>query len=477
VNLNLANRLVFLAALVTLPPAALPSDLGDDISAYVEKEMYARSIPGAAVAVLKDGALIFKKAYGTANLETDTPVHDDSIFELASVTKPFTATAIMLLVQEGKINLDAPVTTYIEGPESWNTRTIRNLLTHTAGFPLSGIVNCGGSPLLTVTAKQALDYLKGLQMLFPAGALEEYSDAGYLLLGLVIERVSGETYGNFLRDKIFKPLHMDHTATEDRLAIVKNRVSVYSMQEKVLVNWGRDWRYDVPSFFGVLSTVDDLARWDDALAKGTLLDKTTLEQMWTPAKLTDGRVTHYGLGWEIGSWRGHRVVAHQGASGTLLMRYPDEGLTVIVLTNLGNPSDNDVWALARGISGIVNPELLPPHLMSPHADPRPETTTALRNLVLAVGRGEPSTLILPGALDSINGLPPKAKEWALARLRVIGPLTYLGADEPARGRAAGQEFKAVHTLYYRGPVDSGTAYLIFALSADERLVSFNFYVE
>jgi len=216
--------------------------LAENISAFVQKEMHTRRIPGAAVAVLKNGVVIFKGAYGTANLENDTPVRDNGIFELASVTKPITATAIMLLVRQGKINLDAPVTTYVEGPESWNTRTIRHLLTHTAGFPLNGIVKYDGSPLLTVTAKQSLDYLRSLQMLFPAGTSAEYSDAGYLLLGLVIERVSGETYRDFLRHNIFEPLHMEHTSVEDRLAIVKNRVPVYSMQDKVLVNWGRDWR-------------------------------------------------------------------------------------------------------------------------------------------------------------------------------------------------------------------------------------------
>jgi len=238
----------------------------------------------------------------------------------------------------------------------------------------------------------------------------------------------------------------------------------------------------VPSFFGVLSTVDDLARWDEAMAKGTLLDKATLEQMWTPARLANGQearvsATHYGLGWQLGSWRGHRLVAHQGASGTLIMRYPDDGLTVIVLTNLGNPSDNDVWALARGISGLDNPDLLPPNLMPAHTDPRPATTEKLRALILALGAGESSTLALPGALDAVNGLPPQAKGGMLARFRTVGALTYLGADELAENQAAGHNPTATRTLYYRGTVDGGTLYMIFEMSAEEKVTSFQFYFE
>ena len=176
----------------------------DSIDAYVAREMQTRRIPGAAVAVVEHGAVTFKKGYGVANLETDTPVRTNSVFQLASLTKQFTGAAIMMLVEEGKVKLDAPISAYIENtPASWSAVTVRHLLTHTGGITPGAIVRVDGTPLIDITAARALDFVSKAPMVFRPGEGAFYSDTGFFLLGLIIQKASGQPYRDFMQKRVF----------------------------------------------------------------------------------------------------------------------------------------------------------------------------------------------------------------------------------------------------------------------------------
>src|SRR5262249_14223904 len=250
-----------LCALAQIPFAAQT----DKLDEYIQVEMKTRRIPGLALVVIKNGEVAKIRGYGVANLENDVPVNPDTVFDLASVTKQFTATAIMLLVEEGKIKLDDPISKYLRGsPRKWTAITIRHLLTHTAGLPEY-------APLpdkLNYTTAEQFEAATGDSLSFSPGENHQYSNVGYFLLGMIIEKVSGQRYREFLAARFFKPLGMTSTSVLDQWAIVKNRAAGYTIRNGQLVNIRRVWQDELPSDWGVISTVRDLAKWDTALAAG-----------------------------------------------------------------------------------------------------------------------------------------------------------------------------------------------------------------
>ncbi|MEX2282476.1 MAG: serine hydrolase domain-containing protein [Gemmatimonadota bacterium] len=384
------------------PAAAITAVQAARIDSVIRFEMQLRGIPGAAVAVVDSGRFVFKRAYGTANLETETPVEVDAVFELASVTKQFTAAAIMLLVEEGKVGLDTPISGYIaDTPPEWSGITVRHLLTHTGGLAINALPRYQESALLNIRTPAAWEDVRQQPMRFATGEQGWYSDAGYFLLGLIIEKASGETYRAFMKRRIFDPLRMTSTSILDKARVLKKRVPTYMIRNGELQNWRRDWDHEVPSFFGIFSTLDDLAKWDGALRGNTLLQAGTLQQMWTPAKLNNGQFARvldrlYGFGFELYDVRGRRTVGHGGASGTYVLRFVDEPLSITVLTNLDATSGGRHHALmARTIAGALRPEYRPANLLAPQADPNPGTTTAVQTLLEAIIANRDAAVMSP----------------------------------------------------------------------------------
>jgi len=208
--------------------AALP----DKIDEYIKREMAARNVPGLAFAVVDHGRVLRQGAYGLANLETGSQLRIDSVFELASVTKPITAVSVMMLVEQKKLALDDSINKYLANlAPAWHEITIRQLLSHTSGLREYGLVRCDGSELLDISTKQQFEDLAKSPLLFVPGSGTQYSDSGYFLLGMIIEAVSGQTYRDFLQQRIFGPLGMQHTTVLDQSAIIPNRVSSYTLQK------------------------------------------------------------------------------------------------------------------------------------------------------------------------------------------------------------------------------------------------------
>ncbi|MEO6589009.1 MAG: serine hydrolase domain-containing protein [Pyrinomonadaceae bacterium] len=349
-NLALFCAFVFLFALAVSAKA-------DAMDEYVRAQMRERHVPGAAIAVIKNGKIVKSEGYGLANVELNVPATKETVFEIGSVSKQITAAAIMLLVEEGKINLDEKISKYLpSAPETWKNVTVRNLLTHT-----SGIKSYTGLSGFELTKRLKRDeFVKAIgayPLEFEPGERYIYSNSGYNLLGFIVESVSGESYWDFLQKRIFKPLGMNKTANRDPQFIVPNRADGYEWENGKLV--GRDYDLtDVFSAGAIVSTVTDLAKWDAALRGETFLKKESKEKIWTPVVFNNGKPYTYGFGWNVTEFRGHKLFSHGGQTAGFaanISRYVDDNFTVIVLTNLGDQGLGSV--IARGIAKIYLPDI------------------------------------------------------------------------------------------------------------------------
>jgi CubicO group peptidase (beta-lactamase class C family) len=314
------------------------ADQPDAVDNYVQAEMAKQHIPGLALLVSRGGEVIRAQGYGLANVELQVPVKPETIFQSGSVGKQFTATAVMMLVEEGKIGLDDPLTKYFpDAPAFWKQVTIRELLSHTAGFtdyPKNFDMR------KDYTEAELLKIVESIPPAFPPGTSWSYSNLGYLTLGILIHKVTGEFYGDFLQERIFRPLNMSTTRIISEADIVPNRSAGYRLVGGELKN--QEWvspLVNTTADGSLYFSIFDLAKWDAALYTEKLLKRSSLDQMWTVAKLRDGKPNsgQYGFGWFIDTKNGHRVVEHEGAwqgFETQISRYVDDKLTVVVLTNL-----------------------------------------------------------------------------------------------------------------------------------------------
>jgi CubicO group peptidase (beta-lactamase class C family) len=329
------------ASLLVLAGAALGQSLDarfGTVESYVKGEMDRQHVPGLAVMVARDGKILRAQGFGFSNLEHGVAVKPETIFQSGSVGKQFTATAIMMLVEEGKIDLDDSITKYFpEAPASWKPVTVRHLLSHSGGFtdyPKNFDFRQDYSE------DELVKMVSTIPLAFPPGTKYGYSNLGYLTLGILIHRVTGEFYGEMLQKRIFQPLGMQTARIMSEADIIPNRAAGYRLVKGQLKN--QDWvsptlntTADGSLYFSIL----DLAKWDAALYTEKLLKRSSLEEMWTPVKLNDGKINsgHYGFGWRIAEVHGHRVIAHGGAwqgFETQISRYVDDKLTVVVLSNL-----------------------------------------------------------------------------------------------------------------------------------------------
>jgi CubicO group peptidase (beta-lactamase class C family) len=301
--------------------------------------------PGAAVLVAKDGKILFEKAYGLADVEHAIPISLETKFNIASITKPFTAAAILKLQEEGRLSLDDPLSKYIPDYPRGNEIKIRHLLTHTSGIPEK---LAGPATLATAFFPASQPYLIALfkyqPLDFDPGSQYAYSNSGYYLLGYIIEKVTGQTYLDFLRTTFFKPLGMDHTG-----------IYAPGESDKAMPYWYANGKLEGlqkaregarVGANGVLdSTVEDLYRWSEAYMNARILSPASVQAAWTPSIQANTatsyeRIAGYGYGWSIGRLRGVRQVSHTGGSGgycSALYIYPDERVTVAILANASCP--------------------------------------------------------------------------------------------------------------------------------------------
>jgi len=319
---------------LTAPLQAQPRQAAtaDTVDRYVTAELARQHVPGMSLAVVRAGKVIKAKGYGKADLENGIAVTPETVFKIGSVSKQFLAAGIMLLVQDGKIGLEDPVSKYFSGtPEAWQGITVRNFLTHT-----SGVIREGPAfdPLKvqpdSIVIKSAFD--KPLE--FPVGSKFLYCNTCYFTLAEIIARVSGKSWGEFMAERVFAPTGMQATRTTTTTDLVPHRARGYAWRDSSYTNAFEFLALRPSGAF--LSTVLDLAKWDAALYRDLPLTKASRREMWTPFKLTGGQPSNYGFGWQLDTLDGHWNVHHGGALPGFrseISRFPDDSLTVIVLTN------------------------------------------------------------------------------------------------------------------------------------------------
>ena len=295
--------------------------------------------PGVAVAVVKDGKPVHIQGYGLANLEWDCPIRPDTVFRLASITKQFTAMAIMLLEQEGKLRLDDPITRYLpDYPTYERNITITHLLNHTSGIKsytsLENFIRDIAQKAMS--SSDLLAYFKDLPLEFEPGTRFLYNNSGYHLLGIIIENIAGMSYEQFIQQHIFQPLHMNHSYYMHNETVIPRRADGY---EKTAEGYRHAFylNMEIPYAGGSLgSTVEDLILWDAALREERLLDAATQERMYTPLQLANGRTEAYGYGFRITEYEGHRLIGHGGGIPgfhTFMARFIDDRAMIAILAN------------------------------------------------------------------------------------------------------------------------------------------------
>lgn len=326
--------------------AVAQSSLNSAVAGYVKTEMERQHIPGLALLVTRNGKIVRSEGFGLANIELQVPVKPETIFQSGSMGKQFTATAVMMLVEEGKIGLNDSLTKYfLEAPPSWKNVTVRELLSHTGGF---GDYPKNFNFRKDWTEPQLIKLVESIPLAYPPGTKWEYSNLGYLTLGILIHRVSGEFYGDFLQQRVFQPLDMSTTRIISEADIVPNRAAGYRLVKGELKN--QEWvapamntTADGSLYFSIL----DLAKWDAALYERKLLKASSFDLMWTPVKLKNGQANKagYGFGWFIEERNGHRCIHHDGSwqgFETAIDRYVDDHLSVIALTNLAGSKPGEI---------------------------------------------------------------------------------------------------------------------------------------
>lgn len=344
--------------LVTLILSAHFVTRADQVDALVARMMSENKIPGAAVAVIRDGKVVRKKGYGVASLEFGVPVTPQTVFEIGSVSKQMTGAAMMLLVEDGRVNLDEKISAYLPNtPEAWKNVTVRHLLTHTSGIKSYTAIGKGFELSRRLTREEFIRELAPHALEFEPGARYSYSNSGYSLLGLIIESVSGMKYFDFMRERLFKPLGMNNTSDRDPKYVIKNRATGYELENGVHI--GRDYDLtDLSAAGAIVSTIDDLIKWDAAWRSDLLLKPSSKSEAWKPFTLNNGTTSYYGFGWNVADFRGAKLVSHSGSTAgfnSQILRFHEDRLSVIVLTNLGDAGF--ATPIARGVARVFMPSI------------------------------------------------------------------------------------------------------------------------
>lgn len=344
----------------------------ESIDQIVDSYMSTNKIPGLSLAIIQNDSIKTLKAYGLSSIQHDAKVDVNTTFELASLTKQFTATAILKLQQDGKLHVNDYLHQYFpECPEHWKAITIKQLLWHTSGLPgmfphdsftqksFTGYSEMTAEELdlmmqtNTVNKEIAIKSIITDSLDYKPGSAYNYSDVGYLLLGIVIDNITG-SYKNYLTD-IFDQYDMTNTYLVDQEKVIKNQARGYSLKNGKWVNIMRTWDYEIPSYFGVFSNVKDLMKWHNVVSGTDFLNESNQVFLFTKGRLNDNSEIPYGCGWEINDINGLRFVSHIGVTGTIWVSIPQKNTTVIMLSNLGYNGNDMVnpWNLAYElINGI-----------------------------------------------------------------------------------------------------------------------------
>jgi CubicO group peptidase (beta-lactamase class C family) len=444
-----------LALALATPIGVARADAIDD---YINTEMTRQHIPGLALGIMQHGQLIRARGYGFANLEHSVPVHPDTVFETGSVGMQFTAVAVMLLVEDGKLHLDDPIRKYLpQAPRTWATITIRQVLNHISGLPTTP----NGEFRRDYTDDELLNIIYKQELNFSAGAHWRFSYTGYLVLGMLIKKATGESYADLLTRRVFAPLGMRTIRVMDYLAIIHNRAAGYELRNGELRN--QEWvsptansTADGPFIFSVL----DYARWDAAIGH-EILQPASWALIAQPTALPGGHTYPYGFGWYLGHNSSQQIWRHAGSwqgFQSFVIRYLGDELTLIALTNSDNANPTSI---VHHVAGMLDPKLAQP-AAAPIEDREPKLTEHIETVLQQIGTGRPNYADFAFISKS---------EFAESMVENQKVLTSLG---PRRELAlfAHEQQGNEQVYHYRARFDHGLCDLILAIATTGRISRF-----
>ena len=466
-QLRVCHRIasVLTSTLALTAPARSQTAPLDSVERYVRAELARQNIPGLSLAILRGDSVLLSRGYGYANVELRALASDSTIYQSGSVGKQFTAAAVVMLAEEGRLSLDDSITHYFpKPPRAWRGITIRHLLTHTSGIP-----DYADSTLdlrRDYTEDQLVRLAAKMPLKFRPGERWSYSNTGYLLLGILIHRVTGAFYGEFLRDRILAPAGMTTTRIISEADIVPNRSAGYRLVDSKLQN--QEWvspSLNTTADGSLYFSVRDLSRWAIALNHKRVPSQAGLDSSWTPVRLNDGGTYPYGFGWGIEQQRGFRRIGHGGSwqgFRTSIERYPDFNLTVVVLSNL---AEAEPESIAQGIAGIVEPKLAAPHLFA-EALPGKGSPQPIPYLLRAIAIGQDSGMVTAGLRRFIS----KDTREGLSRLVTRNQSwSALGCDAVEDKGIARLGDDIAHICYARGSGAEGSELVSVFFTGDWRV--------
>jgi CubicO group peptidase (beta-lactamase class C family) len=451
---------MLLSSCLTQPIAA------DAVDDYVRGVMATTKTPGVSLLVSRGGRTLKAEGYGWANLELKAPASADTVYQSGSVGKQFTAAGVLLLVEDGRLDLDDRLSKHFpEGPSAWHRISVRQLLTHT-----SGLKDYGRDEIdyrQDYDEEELLEVMRRIPLEFEPGTQWSYSNTGYLILGLLTSRLAGKHWSEFQAERIFAPLDMTTTRVITEKDIVMNRAAGYQLDERGELK-NQDWVS--PSLNrcadgALYLTVKDLAAWDRALRERRLLSPSSYEAWWAPVRLANGTTYPYGFGWEIVEQRGQKLIEHTGSwqgFEAAIARYPDQDLSVAVLANLDQAEPG---TMAHEIAGIVEPKLALPDPAPSLPDPDPPRAARLREAMEAFADSRPHPALARGLLETASGSSREAHQRRSIGERLAGMAAF---------RFIGEDDLAARPLAWRGELVTRVVH--YALDAEGERHAYRFYL-
>lgn len=326
--------------------------------------MYEKQIPGLAYGIIHKNELVHQNVFGFSNLEHQVPTKYETVFELASLTKQFIAVAVLKLAEQGQVDLDIAIDNYLDSlPEPWKMLTLRQLLSHTAGLAPQHAewqtLKDGGWPKY-VSRKDLWNAALQDSIYADPGTRFIYHNTGYFLATTIIEKITGLDHRDFFQAYIFDPLQMEYTFFEDQIRIVPHLASGYTLRDGKLCKIWRVGQEEIGGGQGLYSNMPDLIKWIQALNSGAIISQQSKSEMFSPIRLKDQTIFHYGLGWFLPLRNGIQYYYHNGITGPEILKIPSYELDIIVLTNLGEGEfdEGDYWGTANKIAEFLVPEFI-----------------------------------------------------------------------------------------------------------------------
>jgi CubicO group peptidase (beta-lactamase class C family) len=457
------------------PQACVTADTVDE---FIQTQLESTKAPGIALLVMQNGQILKQQGYGYSNLELRVPVTPDTLFQSGSTGKMFAAAGILLLVQDGKLKLDDRLAMYYpDAPAAWHKVSIRELLTHTSGIKDYGEYNSGDLDYRKdYTDEELLAAMQKLPLEFEPGTQWSYSNSGYLILGLLITKLAGKDYSDFLADRVFKPLGMQTTQLISEQRITPNRAAGYELDKHdALVNqaWvspGLNRTADGALYF----SLRDLAAWEKALEARSFMSRQSFTDWWTAVRLANGTRYPYGFGWHLSEQRGEPVILHGGAwqgFRAAIVRYPEQQLAVMVLANAAQVSAPEI---ACEVAGLIDHRLEMRSTTGTRVSSDEALAGSLRDVLDAWG----SYRTIPGMSPSLaatatgSAIEAHERQDVAGQLRAARSLRIIGSDrlsKPAADLLADGTVTAVDAVLDTGKTPVRVR---FRLDARGRVVSF-----